>query len=169
VTEDIAERVGVAIGSGMGGLPGIEKGHDQYLKGGPRRISPFFVPSNIINMIAGNLSIELGIKNDFRPKTEIQKHLKRIKEKLQEWLHSDGSIFLLSVLDDVEFENVFSWLEDAGLEMGMSVGAAFFTSDSVVSEYELFESLLQDFGRESFPNFFQTPAVGFGVMLWMLL
>ena len=57
-----AERVGIAIGSGIGGLPGIEKGHAQYVKGGPRKISPFFVPSNIINMIAGNLSIEFGIK-----------------------------------------------------------------------------------------------------------
>jgi 3-oxoacyl-[acyl-carrier-protein] synthase II len=62
ITEDIAERVGIAIGSGIGGLPGIEKGHSQYLKGGPRKISPFFVPSNIINMIGGNLSIEFGIK-----------------------------------------------------------------------------------------------------------
>jgi len=62
ITEDIAERVGIAIGSGMGGLPGIEKGHSQYLKGGPKKISPFFVPSNIINMIGGNLSIEFGIK-----------------------------------------------------------------------------------------------------------
>jgi len=57
-----AERIGVAIGSGIGGLHGIEKGHDAYLNGGPRRISPFFVPSNIINMISGNLSIEYGFK-----------------------------------------------------------------------------------------------------------
>ena len=62
VTEANAERVGIAIGSGIGGLPGIEKGHDAYLAGGPRKISPFFVPSNIINMIAGNLSIKYGIK-----------------------------------------------------------------------------------------------------------
>lgn len=62
VTEENRERIGIAIGSGIGGLPGIEKGHDGYLSGGPRRISPFFVPSNIINMIAGNLSIELGIR-----------------------------------------------------------------------------------------------------------
>ena len=61
VTDENRERIGIAIGSGIGGLPGIEKGHDGYLAGGPRRISPFFVPSNIINMIAGNLSIELGI------------------------------------------------------------------------------------------------------------
>jgi 3-oxoacyl-[acyl-carrier-protein] synthase II len=62
IDDSNAERIGIAIGSGIGGLPGIEKGHSQYLEGGPRRISPFFVPSNIINMIAGNLSIEFGIK-----------------------------------------------------------------------------------------------------------
>ena len=61
VTDENRERIGIAIGSGIGGLPGIEKGHDSYLAGGPRRISPFFVPSNIINMIAGNLSNELGV------------------------------------------------------------------------------------------------------------
>ncbi|MBL1276888.1 MAG: beta-ketoacyl-ACP synthase II [Ectothiorhodospiraceae bacterium] len=62
VTEENAERIGVAIGSGIGGLTGIEKGHDAYLRGGPRKISPFFVPSNIINMISGNLSIVYGMK-----------------------------------------------------------------------------------------------------------
>ncbi|MCF6336710.1 MAG: beta-ketoacyl-ACP synthase II [Gammaproteobacteria bacterium] len=62
VTEKNAERIGVAIGSGIGGLTGIEKGHNAFLKGGPRKISPFFVPSNIINMISGNLSIIYGMK-----------------------------------------------------------------------------------------------------------
>jgi 3-oxoacyl-[acyl-carrier-protein] synthase II len=62
VTDENAERIGIAIGSGIGGLPGIEKGYANFLKGGPRKISPFFVPSNIINMIAGNLSIQYGIK-----------------------------------------------------------------------------------------------------------
>jgi 3-oxoacyl-[acyl-carrier-protein] synthase II len=62
VTEANAERIGVAIGSGIGGLPGIESGYDAYLNGGPRKISPFFVPSNIINMISGNLSIMYGMK-----------------------------------------------------------------------------------------------------------
>ncbi len=57
-----AERVGVAVGSGIGGLPGIEAAHQGFLKAGPRRISPFFVPSSIINMVAGNLSIRMGIK-----------------------------------------------------------------------------------------------------------
>ncbi|HHB93318.1 MAG TPA: beta-ketoacyl-[acyl-carrier-protein] synthase II [Thioploca sp.] len=62
ITEANAERIGISIGSGIGGLPGIEKGHLNYLNGGPRKISPFFVPGNIINMIAGNLSVKCGIK-----------------------------------------------------------------------------------------------------------
>lgn len=61
-SEATADRIGVAIGSGIGGLSGIEKGHNAFLHGGPRKISPFFVPSNIINMIAGNLSILYGFK-----------------------------------------------------------------------------------------------------------
>lgn len=62
VTQENAHRIGVAIGSGIGGLNGIEHGYDGYLKGGPRKISPFFVPSNIINMISGNLSIMYGMR-----------------------------------------------------------------------------------------------------------
>ncbi len=62
VTEENAERIGVAIGSGIGGITGIEECYATYEKGGPRRISPFFVPGNIINMISGNLSIKYGIK-----------------------------------------------------------------------------------------------------------
>jgi 3-oxoacyl-[acyl-carrier-protein] synthase II len=62
VSEANAERIGVTIGSGMGGLPLIEATHDDYLAGGPRKISPFFVPGTIINMISGNLSILLGVK-----------------------------------------------------------------------------------------------------------
>jgi len=62
ITESNAERIGIAIGSGIGGLPGIEKGHLTYLQGGVRKISPFFVPSNIINMVGGNLAIKYGIK-----------------------------------------------------------------------------------------------------------
>ncbi len=62
ISENNAKRVGTIIGSGIGGLPGIEKGYQSFLDGGARRISPFFVPSNIINMIAGNLSIRFGIK-----------------------------------------------------------------------------------------------------------
>ncbi len=56
------DRIGVAIGSGIGGLPNIETQHGNLLKSGPRKISPFFVPSTIINMIAGNLSIMRGLQ-----------------------------------------------------------------------------------------------------------
>jgi 3-oxoacyl-[acyl-carrier-protein] synthase II len=62
VTEANAERIGVAIGSGIGGLYTIEKQHAQLLEGGPRKVSPFFVPASIINMISGNLSIMHGLK-----------------------------------------------------------------------------------------------------------
>jgi 3-oxoacyl-[acyl-carrier-protein] synthase II len=62
ITEENATRIGVAIGSGIGGLPGIEKGTRAFDKGGPRKVSPFFVPSNIINMISGHLSIMYGLK-----------------------------------------------------------------------------------------------------------
>jgi len=61
-TEETADRIGVCIGSGIGGLPGIERGYGAFLEGGPRKISPFFVPSNIINMAAGNLSIKYGFR-----------------------------------------------------------------------------------------------------------
>jgi len=56
------ERAGANIGSGIGGLPLIEETHKGYLTGGPRKISPFFVPGSIINMIAGEVSIMLGLK-----------------------------------------------------------------------------------------------------------
>lgn len=62
VDESNASRVGVAIGSGIGGLGLIEENHEKMLKTGPRKLSPFFVPSTIINMIAGNLSIMKGLK-----------------------------------------------------------------------------------------------------------
>jgi 3-oxoacyl-[acyl-carrier-protein] synthase II len=62
VTEANAERIGVLIGSGIGGLPLIEATKDDYAARGPRRISPFFVPASIINMISGNLSIMYGMR-----------------------------------------------------------------------------------------------------------
>jgi 3-oxoacyl-[acyl-carrier-protein] synthase II len=62
VTEANAERIGVNIGSGIGGLPMIEETHGDFVAGGPRKISPFFIPGTIINMISGNLSILLGLK-----------------------------------------------------------------------------------------------------------
>ena len=62
VTPGNAERIGVNVGSGMGGLPMIEQTHKEVLASGPRKISPFFIPSTIINMISGNLSIKYGMK-----------------------------------------------------------------------------------------------------------
>ena len=62
VTEQNAERIGVNIGSGIGGLPMIEDTHNDYLAAGPRKISPFFIPGTIINMISGNLSVMYGLK-----------------------------------------------------------------------------------------------------------
>lgn len=62
ITPQNAERIGVVIGSGIGGLPGIERGYAGYLEGGPRKISPFFVPSTIVNMAAGMVSVILGLK-----------------------------------------------------------------------------------------------------------
>jgi len=62
VTDSNAERIGVAIGAGIGGLTTIEKTADLFREKGPKRISPFFVPSSIINMVSGNLSIKYGLK-----------------------------------------------------------------------------------------------------------
>ncbi len=62
VTDENAERIGVMVGSGIGGLPMIEDTHQTYIDRGPRRISPFFVPGSIINMISGHLSIIFGLK-----------------------------------------------------------------------------------------------------------
>lgn len=62
IDESNAERIGVSVGSGIGGIHSIEEGHKSFLQGGPRKISPFFIPSAIINMVSGNLSILLGAK-----------------------------------------------------------------------------------------------------------
>lgn len=62
VTEANASRIGAAIGSGIGGLGLIEENHTSMMNGGPRKISPFFVPSTIINMVAGHLSIMYGLR-----------------------------------------------------------------------------------------------------------
>ncbi|MBD3820975.1 MAG: beta-ketoacyl-ACP synthase II [Thiotrichales bacterium] len=62
VTEENAHRVGVSIGSGIGGIGSIEKQHETLSASGPRRVSPFFVPSAIVNMVSGNFSIMHGLK-----------------------------------------------------------------------------------------------------------
>jgi 3-oxoacyl-[acyl-carrier-protein] synthase II len=60
--EEQAERIGCMVGSGIGGLPLIEETHAEYASRGPRRISPFFVPASIINMISGHVSIRFGFQ-----------------------------------------------------------------------------------------------------------
>ena len=62
VTEENADRIGTIVGSGIGGLPRIEETQAEYMERGPRRISPFFVPASLINLISGQLSIMLGLK-----------------------------------------------------------------------------------------------------------
>jgi 3-oxoacyl-[acyl-carrier-protein] synthase II len=62
VDDSNRRRIGVAIGSGIGGITGIENNYEAYRSKGPRRISPFFVPANIINMVSGDLSIKFGLK-----------------------------------------------------------------------------------------------------------
>jgi 3-oxoacyl-[acyl-carrier-protein] synthase II len=62
IAREDPDRIGCVIGSGIGGLPLIESTHNECLKGGPRKISPFFVPGTIINMIAGQLSIMYGLR-----------------------------------------------------------------------------------------------------------
>lgn len=62
IDESNAKRIGVAVGSGIGGLLTIEKTHTNYMKNGVRKISPFFIPATIINMVAGHLSIRHGLK-----------------------------------------------------------------------------------------------------------
>ena len=62
VSSEMAERTGVFIGSGIGGFNIIEREHNNLLRGGPRKISPFFIPSSIINLAAGQVSIRMGAK-----------------------------------------------------------------------------------------------------------
>ena len=62
LTEEQAERIGVLVGSGIGGLPLIEETKTELINRGPRRISPFFIPASIINMISGHVSIQFGFQ-----------------------------------------------------------------------------------------------------------
>ncbi|MBP9726460.1 MAG: beta-ketoacyl-ACP synthase II [Gammaproteobacteria bacterium] len=62
INETNAHRIGVSVGSGIGGLPLIQKNHRALLEGGPRKISPFFIPAIIINLVSGHISISYGAK-----------------------------------------------------------------------------------------------------------
>ncbi|MDD5276658.1 MAG: beta-ketoacyl-ACP synthase II [Methylovulum sp.] len=95
VTEENAERIGVAIGSGIGGITGIEECYATYEKGGPRRISPFFVPGNIINMISGNLSIKYGLKGpNFAIVTACATGTHNIGDAARLIIHGDADIMV---------------------------------------------------------------------------
>ena len=61
ITENNSHRIGIAMGAGIGGLETIEENHGKFLSGGPRKVSPFFIPGSIINMTSGNVSIRYGI------------------------------------------------------------------------------------------------------------
>jgi 3-oxoacyl-[acyl-carrier-protein] synthase II len=62
ISDETRKRIGVAVGSGIGGITGIENNYAAYAASGPRKISPFFVPANIINMVAGDISIKYGLQ-----------------------------------------------------------------------------------------------------------
>src|SRR5699024_5548700 len=62
IQSDNAARIGAMIGSGIGGLPGIEENHSTLVERGPGKVSPFFVPGSIVNMVSGQLSIITGLK-----------------------------------------------------------------------------------------------------------
>lgn len=95
VTEKNAERIGVAIGAGIGGVTGIEECYATYKKSGPRKISPFFVPGNIINMISGNLSIKYGLKGpNFSIVTACATGTHNIGDSLRLIQHGDADLMV---------------------------------------------------------------------------
>ena len=95
VSDENAERIGVAIGAGIGGLGGIEKGYADFLRGGPRKISPFFVPSNIINMISGNLSVMYGFKGpNFAIVTACSTGTHNIGDAARKIMYGDADVML---------------------------------------------------------------------------
>ena len=79
----LAPRIGVFIGSGIGGFTTIENQHSAYLEGGPRKISPFFIPSAIINLAAGQVSIRFGAAGDHRVSRAALDDLERIADGMR--------------------------------------------------------------------------------------
>jgi len=95
VTEQNAERIGVCISSGIGGLPMIEDTHIDFVAGGPRKISPFFIPATIINMISGNLSIMYGLKGpNFSVVTACTTGTHSIGESFRKIEYGDADVML---------------------------------------------------------------------------
>jgi 3-oxoacyl-[acyl-carrier-protein] synthase II len=95
VTEQNADRIGVCVSSGIGGLPLIEENHTDYLNKGPRRISPFFVPGSIINMISGHISIMYGLRGpNFSVVTACTTGLHSIGESARKIEYGDADVMI---------------------------------------------------------------------------
>jgi 3-oxoacyl-[acyl-carrier-protein] synthase II len=95
ITPEIAERVGVFIGSGIGGFEIIEREHSNLLQGGPRKISPFFIPSVIVNMAAGNISIRYGAKGPISATaTACATSANSIGDSVRMIMHGDADVMI---------------------------------------------------------------------------
>jgi 3-oxoacyl-[acyl-carrier-protein] synthase II len=95
VTPDIADRVGCFIGSGIGGFEIIEREHANLLQGGPRKISPFFIPATIVNMAAGQLSIRYGAKGPISATaTACATSANSIGDSVRMIMHGDADVII---------------------------------------------------------------------------
>jgi 3-oxoacyl-[acyl-carrier-protein] synthase II len=95
VTEENADRIGVCVSSGIGGLPLIEENHTELVAKGPRRISPFFVPGSIINMISGHISIMYGLRGpNFSVVTACTTGLHSIGESARKIEYGDADVMI---------------------------------------------------------------------------
>ena len=95
ITEEIADRVGVFIGSGIGGFEIIEREHSNLLAGGPRKISPFFIPAVIVNMAAGQISIRYGAKGPISATaTACATSANSIGDSVRMIMHGDADVMI---------------------------------------------------------------------------
>ena len=95
ITEDVADRVGVFIGSGIGGFEIIEREHNNLLQGGPRKMSPFFIPAAIVNMAAGNISIRYGARGPISATaTACATSANSIGDSVRMILHGDADVMI---------------------------------------------------------------------------
>ena len=95
ITPEIADRVGVFIGSGIGGFEIIEREHTNLLQGGPRKISPFFIPAAIVNMAAGDVSIRYGAKGPISATaTACATSANAIGDSVRMILHGDADVMI---------------------------------------------------------------------------
>jgi 3-oxoacyl-[acyl-carrier-protein] synthase II len=95
ITEEIADRVGIFIGSGIGGFEIIEREHSNLMQGGPRKISPFFIPAAIVNMAAGQLSIRYGAKGPISATaTACATSANSIGDSVRMILHGDADVMI---------------------------------------------------------------------------